>query len=346
MSDEATRPAEHPDAAIFACDAGHLAYAYAAAMGIHHAEPERRFDIVIATPDLTPVPEVARRGPIRFRRIDVSVIPPFRHGNPRITIGTFFRHLLPEILRDEYGALFYMDTDTWMRRPGLQGLFDRRPRGVPLAAVASFIYRPDLLERPHPVSPRAERVLGAFAGTNGDYWQSGVQMIDIEAHLKARVAERLFSYVETHHDLLERHRLGDQGALNAVFADEIVPLSPLWNWHHEDWHHPDLLERFDPHILHFTGRAKPWMLADEPLVGEVNPDWFAALSQWSPDFTPEARRGSAAWFEANPVFRLRPLDALHRRAHVAVMRHKARRLTIGASGQAAMQALINTAEVA
>ena len=35
MSDAANRPAQHPDAAIFACDAGHLAYAYAAAMGIH-----------------------------------------------------------------------------------------------------------------------------------------------------------------------------------------------------------------------------------------------------------------------------------------------------------------------
>ena len=58
-------------------------------------------------------------------RGSTAAIPPIRHPNPRITLGTFYRHLLPGLLRDEYRALLYMDTDTWLRRPGIQGLFDR-----------------------------------------------------------------------------------------------------------------------------------------------------------------------------------------------------------------------------
>ena len=56
MPVQASQPAQHSDAAIFACDAGHLPYAWVAALQIARMEPERRFDIVIASPDLGAVP--------------------------------------------------------------------------------------------------------------------------------------------------------------------------------------------------------------------------------------------------------------------------------------------------
>lgn len=340
-----TRPAAHSNAAIFACDSGHLAYAWVAAMQIVALEPERLYDVVVATPDLAAVPERARQSPVRFRQIDVEAIPPFTHGNPRITLGTFYRHLLPAQLAGEYGALFYMDTDTWVRRPGLQGLFDRRPRDTALAAVPTFIYHPGLSGKPHPVSRRAAEIFEALGG-EGLHWQSGVQMIDTAAHVQAQIAERIFAYVEGNRDLLARIRLGDQGALNGAIGEDAAILDPRWNWHHRTWMTPELMTRFDPFLLHFIGTGKPWQINADPIAGALNGEWFARLAEWDAGWQPEIRPNSDAWFRAHPKYGIPPLDWVHRLVHRRrAEREIATSRPIPAEGVAAMTRMIETADV-
>ena len=89
MPIQASQPARSSDAAIFACDAGHLPYAWVAAMQIARLEPDRQFDIVIASPDTGVVPPHLWDGPVRWVQLDISAIPQIRHPNARITLGTF-----------------------------------------------------------------------------------------------------------------------------------------------------------------------------------------------------------------------------------------------------------------
>ncbi|MFD1880401.1 glycosyltransferase family 8 protein [Paracoccus pacificus] len=348
MSDvEPAPPARHEDAAIFACDAAHLPFAWVAARQIDRSEPERRFDIVIASPDIARIPRHLDDGRIRFVRLDVSAIPAITHPNPRISLGTFYRHLLPPLFRNDYRALLYMDTDTWLRRPGIGGLFARIAGDWPLAAVLAFLHVPGLRTRQSGRSRRdTRRVLADLGSSDGRYFQSGVLLIQTGPHLAEDITARVLGFASEREDLLHRHKLGDQAALNGAVADRIRTLDPRWNWHSTRWRRADLLDRFDPWILHFAGGEKPWLITDDPEVTRVNAAWFADLALYDPGFRPRAMRGSLAWRRANPPGGPGLLGALRlglRRRWLA-LRH-ARPPRMGPRGMAEMQRLIDSAEV-
>ena len=316
-----SRPPAHPDCAIFACDAAHLPFAWVAASRLVAAEPGRRFDVAIASPDIARLPAACREGPVRLLPLDVARIPAIRHPNPRISLGTFYRHLLPRLLAGTYRALLYMDTDTWLRRPGVQGLLDRMPARVAIAAAPDFVHRHELKAPSKTRRKRSRALLGDLAGANGGYYQAGVLAIGVERHVELGIGQRVLDFAAANEALLHRHRLGDQAALNGACADLIEPLSPLWNWHNDRWMREDLVARFDPHLLHFAGDGKPWTLQDDPFVARHNGPWFAALRALDPAFAPPRRPGSLAAIEAAPRIGLAPLDAAHR----AVRRWRVRR---------------------
>lgn len=340
-------PARHTDAAIFACDGGHLAYAWVAAMQIARLEPERRFDIVIASPDTHLVPAHLRDGPVRWVTLDTAAIPAIRHPNPRITLGTFYRHLLPELLQGDYARLLYMDTDTWLRRPGVQGLFDRIEGDWPLAAALVFLHQPELRTRASRANQaRSRQVIADLGGTRGRFFQSGVMVMQTAPHVAERIGARVLAFAEERIDLLNRHRLGDQAAMNGAASDVTVTLDPRWNWHLGRWRQGGLIERFDPWIIHYAGAEKPWLISDDPTVSAVSPAWFRDLALWDPAFRPRPAEGSLAWRAAHPRFGVPLLDALHRRVRGARLAWKhGRPPRIPAEGLAAMARLIAEAEV-
>ena len=347
MPVQASQPAQHSDAAIFACDAGHLPYAWVAALQIARMEPERRFDIVIASPDLGAVPPYLWDGPIRWVQLDVSAIPQIRHPNARITLGTFYRHLLPALLQDDYARLLYLDTDAWLRRPGIQGLFDRIAGDWPLAASLTFLHQPELRTRASRKNQeRSRQVIRDLGGVRGRFFQSGVMVMQTGPHVAARIGPRTLEFAANRYDLLQKHKLGDQAAMNGAASDQTVTLDSRWNWHLARWRQGQLIEQFDPFILHFAGAEKPWLISDDPTVTAVNAAWFADLARWHPEFTPQPAPGSLAWRARNPRFGLPPLDMIQRqmRAWRLAWKHS-RPPRMGAAGAAAMRLLIETAEI-
>ncbi|NHF72744.1 glycosyltransferase family 8 protein [Paracoccus xiamenensis] len=343
----ASRPAEHPDAAIFACDSGHLPFAWVAALQIARLEPGRRFDVVIASPDCDQVPPHLVEGPVRWVTLDTSAIPQITHPNARITLGTFYRHLLPELLQHDYARLLYMDTDTWLRRPGIQGLFDRIEGDWPLAAALTFLHQPELRTRASRKNREQSRqVIRDLGGTKGRFFQSGVMVMQTGPHVAAEIGPRTLEFAATRFDLLKKHKLGDQAAMNGAAADLTVTLDPRWNWHLARWRQGDLVARFDPFILHFAGAEKPWLISDDPTATEVNAAWFADLARWDPDFRPQAAPHSQAWRAQNPRFGVPLLDALRSRLRSARLAWKhSRPPRMGPKGIAAMQRLVDAAEI-
>ncbi|SHJ04517.1 glycosyltransferase family 8 protein [Wenxinia saemankumensis] len=339
-------PARQPDCAILTCDSGHLPQAVVVARRIAAVEPEGRFDIVIATPDTDSIPRAALDGRIRFTGLDVSAIPQIRHPISRIGLGTFYRHLLPRAFVGEYRAMFYLDTDTWLRRPGLQGLFDRMPDDLAIAAAPDFEYQPTLEEAAQVVDPSSRARQAALSGPNGEVWQSGALLIGVQPYLDSEADRRVLSWAGANEAVLHAHRIGEQGVLNKVCGGEIRMLDPRWNWQKRRFLREEMVARFDPWLLHFCGRDKPWLIGDDPYVATFNAAWWEGLRALDPGFAPHARPGSLAALTRTPRFGLPPLDALHRWRK---SRREARREEAARPGPAAavaMQALIDRAEVA
>ncbi|MBM9593241.1 glycosyltransferase family 8 protein [Roseitranquillus sediminis] len=318
MSLRTSGPARHSDAVVLACDANHLAIAVCVALRIDELEVERRFDLCVCTPDWQAIPEAWRELPVRFVEIDVARVPAFVHPKAWISVGTFYRHVLPELLAQDYARLLYLDTDVHLRRPGLQGLFDRATGDFAIAAAPDFV----AVKAPRKARRRRSRELVEnLGGQGGEYFQAGVLLMQTAQHVAQGLGGRILEFATNQADVLHQHRLGDQAALNAVAADLIVPLSPLWNWHSSNWLRREIVEHYDPYILHFTGPNKPWVIQDDPFVGGLNDAYFACLTRLDPGFKPKTREGSLPWLERHPRYGFGPADALHR----AMRRHRIKR---------------------
>lgn len=299
MSLRVSRPAEYPDAVVFACDKGQHAIATAVALRIAELEPQRRFDIAICTPDWEAVPQAWHAFPLRYVEIDVASVPAFNHPKPWISVGTFYRHVLPGLFADTYRALLYLDTDTYLRRSGVQSLFDGIESEFPIAAVLNQHH----LKPAHKLRRRRTRALfDDFGGEKRRFFQAGVLLMQPRAHVAEDLGPRILRFAEERPDVLQRHSFGDQGALNAVASDLIVPLSPLWNWSGRPWLRPRVVERFDPYILHFTGPGKPWTLQDDPFIATLNEEYRSRLTELDPEFELRPARGSLHWRERHPRF--------------------------------------------
>lgn len=303
----ATTPARHPDAVALACDTGQLAIALCVALRIDRLEPGRRFDLVIATPDWEAIRPAWRDLPVRFVEIDAACVPAFRHPKPWISVGTFYRHLLPELLRRDYARLLYLDTDVYLRRPGIGGLLDRATGDWPIAAALDRIHlKPGRKLR----RPATAALLDDFGGARRRFFQAGVLLLQTGPHAAQGLGPRILRFADEGAAVLHRHRFGDQGALNAVAADAIEPLSPLWNWTGRPWLRPRVLARFDPHLLHFTGPGKPWTLQDDPFIATLNEEYFDCLARLDPGFRPRPARLSLPWRAANPQHRIAVVERL------------------------------------
>ena len=174
MTLRTSRPAGHPDAVVLACDANHLAIAAAVALHIAETEPGGRFDLCVCTPDWDAIRPDWFDHPIRWIEIDVAAVPAFQHPKAWISVGTFYRHLLPALLAPDYARLLYLDTDVHLRRPGIQGLLDRAGGDFAIAASPDFI----AVKAPRKARRRRSRELVEnLGGAEGEYWQAGVLLM-------------------------------------------------------------------------------------------------------------------------------------------------------------------------
>ncbi len=317
---EETRPPAHDRAVVFACDDGHLPFACFAADRIARTEPGGAFDVVIAMPDIGNVPAAQRDGPVRFVQVDFSSLPGVPMVKAWISNATYFRWVLPAALEGDYGTLFYLDTDTYLARPGIGRLFDSVDRPVALAAITDF-------QRFIQLDAKRERKVAAklrdLGGQNGEYYNAGVLLMQPGPFLAADMPARFVQAAQDNVKFLPVHRDQDQGAMNLAFADEIVPMNPRYNWCSRAWLNPGMVELFEPFILHFAGRGKPWNLQDDPFIAGYAEEYLGYLAQHFPAHRPRAALDSLAWRLENPRHGIAALE----RVRVALYKRRfARRL--------------------
>lgn len=165
----------------------------------------------------------------------------------------YYRLLAPHLLPDQIKRVLYLDPDILVINP-LRPLWETDLQGKLFAAAAHT-----------GVTELANGINQLRLGTEQDYYNSGVLLMDLETGRREIVPQEVFQYVEQHRKELI---LPDQDILNALYSEKILPLEDvLWNYDARNYSNYLLRSggRYDLRwvmehtaILHFCGKEKPW----------------------------------------------------------------------------------------
>lgn len=165
----------------------------------------------------------------------------------------YYRLLAAQLLPEDMDRIIYLDPDILVINP-LTPLW-RLDMGGKLFAAAAHTGMTEL----------ANNVNRLRLGTERNYFNSGVLLIDLASCRTEVKPEEIFSYVSEHADELV---LPDQDVLNALYSSRILELDDaLWNYDARNFKNYLMrsngvadMEWVIEHtvVLHFCGRAKPW----------------------------------------------------------------------------------------
>ena len=244
---ESSIPASRRNAIFMTCDENYFPYTLFLASEISKGTPDRNFDICVIHDGDAPHHPLMDIHNIRLIPFDQSEHLAGIEVNRHLSIATFQRIFVPEMLREDYDRLFYLDTDILYRRGDINRLFEMDMRGHPVAAVLDTGQHRKLSR--HMTEFKAARL------PRKPYFNAGVMLIDVAAYIDQDIAQKAMGFARIDDPKLTVHN--DQSALNLALYDNWLELSPVWNW--PTFHHYISYRHFaDPCLLHFMGKAKPW----------------------------------------------------------------------------------------
>ena len=165
----------------------------------------------------------------------------------------YYRLLAAQLLPGRHGRILYLDPDTLVINP-VRPLWETDLNGMLFAAAAHT-----------GMTELANNVNHLRLGTEQDYFNSGVLLMDLSAGRREIEPGEIFNYVERHRRELI---LPDQDVLNAVYGSRILPVEDVL-WNYDARNYKSYLLRSSgvcdmpwvmrhTAILHFCGREKPW----------------------------------------------------------------------------------------
>ena len=165
----------------------------------------------------------------------------------------YYRLLAARFLPEELKRVLYLDPDTLV----INSLLPLRELELDghLFAAAAHTGKTEI----------ANNVNRFRLGTEGDYYNSGVLLMDLERCRNEIHTEELFDYVSNHGDELI---LPDQDILNALYGGRVLAVDDfIWNYDARNFSNYLVrsmgeadLDWVMAHtaVLHFCGREKPW----------------------------------------------------------------------------------------
>lgn len=243
---EFNREARFDKAIVLTADNNYVPYALFLIDQIATAHPDRDFDFCLVTQDnITPHPLIEKHS-IRVCKITKLEAEDHLPALDHIPIATFLRIFTPGILGDDYRRLLYLDGDMFYLRGNLSDLLDVDMGDHAVAAVMDPVQY-----RHMDYTPKDIRTLGLG---HFKYFNSGLQVYDTARFNKNGHADAAVKLVKENPGKI---LLLDQTALNAVLKGNWAELSIVWNWIY-GFRTIYYAELYNPAILHFTGRRKPW----------------------------------------------------------------------------------------
>jgi lipopolysaccharide biosynthesis glycosyltransferase len=171
-----------------------------------------------------------------------------------VTHHAYYRWLIPKLLPTARVAL-YLDVDVVVIG-SLDELLETDVTGVGVAAVKE----------------PAKHKLEAFGVLPGDYFNSGVMLMNLDYWREHGVAETALAFAGEHPEALIAW---DQCALNVALQGQVKYLDPKWSC---TLSNAKTYSAATPVIVHYTGRRKPW---SEPWRQPYG-IYFANYSQLTP----------------------------------------------------------------
>jgi lipopolysaccharide biosynthesis glycosyltransferase len=169
----------------------------------------------------------------------------------RMSVATYHRLLLADLLPDEVKKVIWLDCDLLVRAD-LARLWETDLGGCHLLAVRDPLV--PLVSSRYGV--RRWRELGLPAG--GGYFNAGVMLIDLERWREDEVGKRAAAYLKANRGSV---MFWDQEGLNAVLCGRWGELDSRWNEFPGSFvREPRPGAAGEPWIVHFSGNLKPWIL--------------------------------------------------------------------------------------
>jgi len=199
----------------------------------------------------------------KFYKIDKSIL----EGAPLtnyMSISTYFRLLLPELLAPQVSKVLYLDCDLIVRT-SIQELWNTDVSNYFACAVNEIM----------------SSVHKSQIGMNKEspYFNGGVMLINLEKWRLLGIKLKSLEYIRQ-----EKSKIvyWDQDVMNKLFENQWFNLGYFWNvthfFYHEDKFSPDYFGlskeeyrelRANPGILHFSSGSKPWIAnSTHPMKGE------------------------------------------------------------------------------
>ncbi len=190
------------------------------------------------------------------------------------TRATYFTLFLPNLLRERFDRVVYLDTDTYPESRRVFDLFRLDLGGRAIGGVRDLVV--GFWPNPHN-SAELSDTLRMPPKLGAKYLNTGVMMIDLAAWHSKRLEEKALKVL---HDRRIQLRYADQSVLNAILLMDWRELSPTFNMITRAWA-SFIRGVFPPAVVHFTGPIKPWhasFVDDHPAREEVRA--FLRSSPW------------------------------------------------------------------
>jgi lipopolysaccharide biosynthesis glycosyltransferase len=177
-----------------------------------------------------------------------------------ITIASYYRLLMAELLPQELDKAIYLDSDMIVLGD-LQELWDMELADYSVLAVSNG----NKIETAGGL--RNYKELGL--NPESTYFNAGLLVVNLRKWRDDNIGFKFLEFIEKNRSIIQEH---DQDALNAVLEGKWGELNPRWNqlpqihtvfssWESSPFSDPETYHavRNDPLIIHYAG-AKPWHL--------------------------------------------------------------------------------------
>ncbi|WP_107947384.1 glycosyltransferase family 8 protein [Lysinibacillus parviboronicapiens] len=212
---------------------------------------------------------------LKFYKVDNSNFKDFPLVAEHLTVETFYRLKLADLISEDIKKIIYIDSDMIVKQ-NLMEIWAINLKDYPLAAVANF---DDFMYKKIGLKKRL------------DYFNAGLILINLELWREEEYFEIFIEYAKKNKGKIF---FGDQDILNGVLNGNWLSLQPKWNVQNfwcfikEDfinWYSENEYELIisNPAIIHFSGPLKPWDLINNQVHSKEYNKVLNNMSFWKND---------------------------------------------------------------
>lgn len=176
-----------------------------------------------------------------------------------LTITTYYRLLIPQIVPENFDKVIYLDSDTIVKGD-LEQLWNTEIGDNYVLAVQDD----NQLYISMSGGLRNYRELGI--DPNWKYFNAGLLVINLKKWRIDNIGSKVVEFIEQNKQYVRDH---DQDGLNGVLAGQWEELDPRWNqmpriYTYSSWQESPYKEEVydallhDPYLIHYTTPPKPW----------------------------------------------------------------------------------------